>query len=255
MLCIGREEGHAMARSTVSDGALVYRRISLQPGIPTLKALEEAVYASSWLLSDFERVSILVDTPDVTFVPEAFGDDGIMAAASTAQLAGDGRKVLTDKGCRPSTVWSIDEGVHNFLQRTFPTASIAHVLRPLLCYLGSQASRGNRRKIYAHFDSGRRLDIMVYDAAGEPVFVSSKTADNEKDALYYIMATAQTTGFDAEADQLMLCGDSKRRHAVMPLLRRYVRHVMPLIFPSRLANAGHEVFEAPFPLIIMPLCE
>lgn len=255
MLCIGREEVHAMARSTVSDGALVYRRISLQPGIPTLKALEEAVYASSWLLSDFERVGILIDTPDVTFVPEDFGDDGMMAAASTAQLAGDSRKVLTDNGCRPSTVWSIDEGVHNFLQRTFPTASIAHVLRPLMCYVGSQASRGNRRKIYAHFDSGRRLDIMVYDAAGAPVFVSSKTADNEKDALYYIMATAQTTGFDAEADQLMLCGDSKRRHAVMPLLRRYVRHVMPLIFPSRLANAGREVFEAPFPLIIMPLCE
>lgn len=99
------------------------------------------------------------------------------------------------------------------------------------------------------------MDIIAYDSAGKLTMSTSKEWETETDARYYIIATARTAGFDAETDELLLCGDSSLRHAVTSALSRYVRHVMPLIFPSAALRAGKEAFKAPFPLIILPLCE
>jgi hypothetical protein len=45
------------------------------------------------------------------------------------------------------------------------------------------------------------------------------------------------------------------REAIMPELRRYINYVMPVIFPSAMFRAGREAMNAPFELIVLPLCE
>lgn len=251
---------HAVMTSTVADASMIYKRLPLDSSMPLHRAIEEVVYANPDLLSDFGRINILVDTTSYTLLPESvdcaaediaeitqIGYSGTEAPSITADSVASGVRV----------VWSIPEKTRQFLARTFRNAPAQHFLTILLKYLGRQGDISNRAKVFAHLTdaSPRRLDILAYDASGHLKMATSKEWETETDALYYILATARTTGFDAETDELLLCGDSALRHAVTPALSRYVRHVMPLIFPSAALRAGKEAFKVPFPLIILPLCE
>lgn len=56
-------------------------------------------------------------------------------------------------------------------------------------------------------------------------------------------------------DELQLSGDKNLRNEITPLMREYITYVMPTIFPSHLFELGEETHEAPFDLVILPLCE
>lgn len=63
------------------------------------------------------------------------------------------------------------------------------------------------------------------------------------------------TGLDAATDNIYLCGDTSARLALAPELSRYAANVLPFIFPSAALRGGHDALKAPFPLILIPLCE
>jgi hypothetical protein len=56
-------------------------------------------------------------------------------------------------------------------------------------------------------------------------------------------------------DEIILAGDPASRAALSPLLRRYVRYVMPAIFPSTMFRAGRAALRTPFELVVAPLVE
>ena len=251
---------HAVMISTVADASMIYKRLPLDTSMPLHRAIEEVVYANPDLLADFGKINILVDTPAYTLVPAdadctpeniaeitQIGYSGTETPAVSADVAASGVQ----------TVWAMPEQARQFLARTFRNAPVQHSLTMLLKYLGRKGELTNRARVFAHLTDGspRRMDIIAYDSAGKLTMSTSKEWETETDARYYIIATARTAGFDAETDELLLCGDSSLRHAVTSALSRYVRHVMPLIFPSAALRAGKEAFKAPFPLIILPLCE
>ncbi|MDE6135730.1 MAG: DUF3822 family protein, partial [Muribaculaceae bacterium] len=133
---------------------------------------------------------------------------------------------------------------------------VCHVT-PLLRYFSRKTLLGNTAKLYAHFNSGsaRSVDILVFGPDGSPSMISSHPATSGTDAVYYILASAKACGLAFDSDEILICGDAAMRDAVMPTLRRYFNYVMPVIFPSAAFRAGREALKAPFPLIILPLCE
>ncbi len=251
---------HAVMTSTVADSSLIYKRLPLDATLPLHRALEEAVYANPDLLSDFGSTTVLVDTEAYTIVPEDIdlSADELAEITHIGQDSDAGLAVFADtpaSGAR--VVWTMHSDASNFLARTFRNAPMLHSMTILLRYFGRQDCMSNRAKVFVHLLEGtpRRIDVVAYDAVGRLVMATSKPWEADTDVLYYALASARLAGFDAESDEMLLCGDGSLRHAVTPLLSRYVRHVMPLIFPSAALRAGKEAFKAPFPLIILPLCE
>lgn len=261
-LCLEVAPGvlHAVMTSTVADSSLLYRRLPLDASLPLHQALEETVYANPDLLADFGHIDILVDTEAYTLIPEdvgleagitgeitQIGHNGLSVPAVAMDAAASGVKV----------VWAMPEDARQFLARTFRNVPVRHVMSLLLKYFGRTDGMSNRAKVFVHIGDGtpRRVDIAAYDAGGRLAMATSKQWETDTDVLYYALASARIAGFDVENDEMLLCGDGALRHAVTPLLSRYVRHVMPMIFPSAALRAGKEAFKAPFPLIILPLCE
>lgn len=251
---------HAVITSTVADSSLVYRRLPLDNSLPLHKALEEIVYATPELLADYGKIDILVDNESYTLVPEEISCDNA-AIADMTQLCKDEDEEPVVEADGPvagaKVVWAMPEKARQFLARTFRNAPVSHSMSMLLRYWSRKDDMSNRVKVFAYLTDGtpRRIDLAAFDAGGHLVMATSKTWAADTDALYYILASARPAGFDAATDELLLCGDSALRMALTPLLSRYVRHVMPLIFPSAAMRAGKEAFKAPFPLIILPLCE
>ena len=258
----GCEALRAVVSSTVEDSSLMHFTLPLDPTVPLLRSLEEAIYATPVLLSDFGKVEVLIRTDAYTLVPSALDAEGCRAAASIAALtadAGGPTCVMTDDTgtALARVVWTVADDVVAFLRRTFRNPDIMCHITPLLRYFSRKTLLGNSAKLYVHFNPGaaRTADLIVFNPEGSLECAASHPCPTDTDAAYFILATARACGFSMTADEILICGDGSMRDAIMPLLRRYAAYVMPVIFPSIAFRAGREALKAPFPLIILPLCE
>ena len=68
-------------------------------------------------------------------------------------------------------------------------------------------------------------------------------------------AAARELEFDNSTDRLIVSGDADIRDRLLPLLRKYVSYVMPMIFPSDIFKLGRDALNAPFELIAIPLLD
>lgn len=260
VLGISSEQVHAIATSTVADSSMIYRRLPLQPGCDLSAALEEAIYTSPWVLSDFGRIDIAVSTPDFTVVPAGLNADVIETCTRLSCIADQDMADLTsfaDHTEQTSVLWAFDTPACHFLARTFRNAPMQHTSTPMLRYFTRLAAQGNGAKIYVylHGQNSRQIELTAYRKGARTALVTQKTVSSDTDALYYILGVAKLIDFDVENDHVLVFGDAADRTRLTTLAGRYLRHVMPLIFPSAALRAGRDAFKAPFPLIILPLCE
>lgn len=248
----------ALARSTVDDSALLNFALPLDPlaANPTA-ALEEAVYSVPALLSDFGRVDVVVRTGAFTVVPDVLDEGGRMAAAECAGIVGDSDTLHADTlpDCEAAVMWSLPSDTANFLARTFRNPRLHSHIGVLARYFGRKSAMGNCGKTFVHFNGMESIDIVAFGADGRLLTLVTRQAATDNDALYFILATLGANRFAVETDELLLCGDRRRRESLSPTLRRYVRSVLPVIFPSAAYRAGGDAMDAPFPLVILPLCE
>lgn len=251
----------AVAYSTVEDNTLLSFAVPLDPTAASpLKALEDAVYSTPVLLSDFGKVDVVVRCSSFTVVPAQLDAGACRAAALCAGILDDDTFVLqTDviEGADVKIVWTLEAGRANFLARTFRNPAVHHHLAPLARHFGRKTSMGNTGKTFVHMHSGATaaVDIVAYGSDSRLLLMTSKEVYADADALYFILAVLRNIGLNPAADEVLLCGDAVRREALMPVLRTYVASVMPLIFPSAAYRAGHKALSSPFPLVILPLCE
>lgn len=251
----------AVVWSTVEESTLVHFSVPLNPTLPPVKALEEAVYATPVLLSDFGRVDVIIRTGQFLTLPAGLDGDVSENLLEYCRLidANDDVTAMSDNaGPDVSMAWVADAGLMRFLARTFRNPRVLPHMAVLMRYFSSRSMLGNSGKVYVHFHQGaetRNADIMIYGTDGRPALVACRSFHTDEDALYYILASMKESGLDFRADEILLCGNASTRDAVMPLLRRYVTSVMPVIFPSAAFRAGRQALSAPFPLVILPLCE
>lgn len=247
---------HAMERSKVDDSDCTSYPVTLDPTAgSTLAALEEAVYSVPSLLSDYAQVDVLFRTPSFTIVPSALKESA-EAVATIAGILGedDVLHIDTISGVDALMVWTLPTDIHNFIARTFRNPRLRHPLSILGSYFARKCPLGNSAKTFVHFNGNSSVDIIAFSSDGRLLSMGTKTTPTDNDALYMILATLRDNHFGMGTDELFLCGDHARREVLTPTLRRYIRSVLPLIFPSTAYRTG-DAASAPFPLIILPLCE
>lgn len=240
-LCILADAGglHAAAWSVADASEPAGARIPLPDR--SLSALEEAVYSVPGLLADFRRVDIVWRTDAATVVPADLDEGAGHDAAAVAGIWTDDasaclcRSPMAAAGA--DVVWTLPADIANFLGRTFRNPRFHHPLAVLGRAFADRTARGNCAKVFAHFGGADSVDIACFDAAGRLLALTSRRTPADSDALYFILAFFQNFGMDPETDQVLLCGAMNRRQSLTPLLRRYVRKVLPLILGPG-ADAG-----------------
>lgn len=253
---IDRDMLHVMAFSPRENDSLIYRALPLGTGAPSrLKAIEDTVYDNPMLLNDFARIDCLISTSRFILTP----DDDSPADDSFALL----RKVFppdrhTDLAAdgMGGFYMQVDEDVLRFLRRTFAGVRVSHPLVPLINYfthIARQSSSAAARHMYASFHADH-IDIVATDR-GQLMMANSFYYSEPLDIVYYILACRQQLGFDPENDPLFLTGDATSREEAAATLHRYVRHIMPVIFPSVMLKYGKDAMNAPFDLTALSLCE
>ncbi len=242
--------------SGVEDNSLIWHRIDLDAAAGTpLKALEDAVYQNPLLLADFSAIDVLIDTPRRLVVPaHAAAADSIEKMFAELYPDEQYEIIATPIDSNGTTIAIADDVERiNFIRRTFNNPHIADRIVPLCRYFGIKNRLGNAGKFHIHL-SDESIDIIAYGADGL-LMANTFASTDANDDLYYVLAAARSLDFDNNNDQMLLSGNAARREALIPLLRRYISYVMPVIFPSAMFKAGKDSLSAPFELITLPLCE
>lgn len=248
--------------SPVEENSLIHECLPLDSALSPLAAFEELVYENPLLLSDFRKVDIIIDTPRYTFLPSDCATDEVCGQAVRTlwpQVSLSARAIPVSDTL-DTLVMGIDPGMAAFISRTFLDAVPSHPMAVLAKYFRRISAQGNTGKIYARL-APAAVDVIAFRTAdarsgASPLRVAcSYPAPTPDDAAYFILASARQAGFDLDVDEIMLCGDTRIREQVAPKLRAFARFVMPVIFPSEIFKAGKAALEAPFELVILPLCE
>lgn len=193
------------------------------------KILEEAVYNSPSLLSDYTRIDVVADTERFVLVPSELASDETAVSKVIGLLWPDetDEPVTVDLCCSAAFLSLFGKGLVGFVSRTFPSGALHHRLAMLTSYFMSRPAPVNHLKLYAHFEASSRIDIVVLDSRG-PVMVNSFKCESIDDAVYYIMAAVKDSGFDALDDEMIVCGDFQSCTEATDVLRQYINSVMPL---------------------------
>lgn len=261
-LRVGPAALDAVIYSPLHEGSLIHRNIPLDRSATSqLKAVEAAVYDNRLLLQDFARVWCVVESRNAVILPPGLdnqADDEAESARSSIFGAmfpalDSADTFLSPTGMQGVAVMAAAEpGLTAFLRRTWFNATVCHHLSPLCRYFLNGGARGPGRRLCANLRPGA-VDVVASDG-GRLVMANSFDTPTPADAAYFILAAGKLPGLDGRCE-VMLAGNPALREAVGPLLRRYVPVVMPVIFPSQMFRAGREALEAPFDLIVLPLCE
>lgn len=217
---------------------------------------QEGVYRNPLLLSDFRKVTVLVDSPRYLLLPAEVEDERLVEElfrrAFPAGETGETEQLLINDlpGLDCRMVFALPEKTLGFIRRTFNNPEVMHPLVALARYFRSRCNGRTRGKMLVNLVEGRTDIVILGDNA--PLLVNSYRVREPMDTLYYVMAARESVRLGA-SDELILAGDTRRRGEVAPLLRRYIRYVMPAIIPSAMLKAGRAALSTPFELVVTPM--
>ena len=103
-------------------------------------------------------------------------------------------------------------------------------------------------------DLPESMDVAIY-RDGHLQCANTYPFDRVEDAGYYALNAWRTHGLDQLTDELQLMGDGAKRGEITPMLREYVKYVMPAVYPAAAMQLGRNAMQAPLELILLALCE
>lgn len=245
--------------SSMEDNSLSFGEIPFSGSEENaVKEVEAAVYDHRFFLYGYGRRAVLSDSLHFLLIPDEFsacGDYEECRKYYRYVYPDDNLTIITNRIERygATLAFGIEPALDSFLRRTFDNPEVLHLLTPLLKFVGQKEELGTSGRMFVYFNDG-----MVEIAAlknGRLVCANFFKFAELSDAFYYIMNVWQTIGFDVDADEMHIFGEKRYRKALLGELRKYVRTVVQSIFPARLLRTGRNAMDAPFDLIVLPLCE
>lgn len=226
-----------------------------------LKALEDIVYDNPLLLCDFRRVDCLLDNNATLLMPAGMEPSAIAAMMRAVDADAPAGEAIDESmldsypagADNAEAVTERDDDLTAFLRRTFYNIRFDSRLGMLCRYFLGESTGTKQHRVYVPVRRNR-LTVIAFD--GDSLLMANDFRfTSDIDAAYYIMASLSNLGIDpAEADiNVGTVGASSEE--LTSILRRYIPSLRPLPFPTLRYRASKSTLQAPYELIIRPLCE
>ena len=226
------------------------------PDHERVKTIENAVYDNPVLLDDYKRVRVLVAAQHFVVLPPDTTDDQasrLLAVAYPESAADTEAVVCRMPRCGQVIAFEMPKGLRSFLDRTFNTPQVYHHLYPLCEHYYRLNSGSGISRMFLNLHENA-MDVVVY-RRGELLMANTYPFTNLDDAAYFALHVWQSLELDQQVDEIQLTGRREHREELTASLRRYVKYVMPAIYPAAALRLGHDAALAPFDLILLSQCE
>lgn len=220
----------------------------------SLQGLEDAIYNTPVLLNEYKRVRVVVHSQHFVLLPSQCSDEDAMSLVLHAFPGQDEEAAvctLPQHGVK--IAYLMPRGMQAFLGRTFSYPMTYHHLMPLCEYFKEQDRDSDISRMFLNVERDK-MDLAIY-RKGEFLCANTYPYTNVQDAAYFAMNAWRTYSLDQLTDELQLMGDNEVRAAMTPELRKYVKYVMPAVYPAAAMRLGRNAMQAPLELILLALCE
>lgn len=221
----------------------------------SLKALEDAFYDTPQLLNEYKRVRVVVHSRHFVLLPGDTPDDDCIELVHVAFPADDGDAavcLLPLNGVK--IAYLMPRGLQAFLGRTLNcNDNVYHHLYPLCEHFKDLNRSDDISRMFLNL-TAETMDLAIY-RQGRFMCANSYQFTNAQDAAYFALNAWRTHGLDQLTDEMQLTGDRTMRAAMTPMLREFVKFVMPAVYPAAAMRLGRNAMQAPLELILLALCE
>ena len=220
----------------------------------SLQALEDAVYDTPELLNDYQRVRVVVHPRHFVLLPHETTDADCASLLREAFPHQDGEISICpmpDNDVKMACL--LPQGMQAFLGRTFNYPMVYPHLAPLCEHFKALGHDDGRARMFLHM-TDNRLDLAIYRDS-KLMCANSYPFTDAKDAAYFALAAWRVHELCQLTDELQLLGSSDLQATMTPMLREYVKHVIPAVYPAAAMRLGRNAMQAPFELILLALCE
>lgn len=245
--------------SVTGDNTLLYRSYPLSdPSRSAVGMIEDIIYDNPLLLSDFRRTYCIAETRRSLTVPTDGGKpEEAGMAGMLARLYPDleGETIVSRNATSNSAfVYALPRDLLGFLRRTYPAGlTVESHLTALTRYFATRPGGGNSIRAVANLRADS-LDIVVLSGS-RLLMANTFACPHLTDALYYILASRHQLGLDPRTDAMLLAGNQAMREQLTPIFARVCGKGDACNLPPQMFRAGKEALEAPFDMIVSPLCE
>lgn len=258
VLMVSPESLYVALYPPVAREEIMWREFRFDAAAPSpLKALEDIIYDNPLLLCDFRQVDCILDTPEYLFVPaDTPSDDYELLLSAVKPDAASAEVLPQPAGPDAMMLQSLQPDIIAFLKRTFYNITFRSRLSLLVNYFSAPQRELTERRAVALID-GQRLTLLAFDGR-RMLAANDFSFSTAADAAYYVMASLQRLRFDTSDPSFTLAihGQSMTADGTLAaILRPYVTNIRAVPFPSLRYRASKSTLQAPFPLLIAPLCE
>ncbi|MCM1402142.1 MAG: DUF3822 family protein [Bacteroides sp.] len=223
-----------------------------------LKALEEAVYDNSLLLSDFRRVDCILDVPERIIVPaEVTTEDAEKLLIAQNPAMTNNREIMQfPLGEQEKLVLAPEADFIAFLKRTFYNVKFHSRQAILINYFSEHLKEFNDRCAVV-LVRNKQLTLIAFEKE-KLMAANDFKFETNTDAAYYVLASLQSIGFtpnEEEFDVAFYGQSLTDENSVAGILRKYVKNLKAVPFPTLRFRASKLTLQSPFPLLILPTCE
>ena len=220
----------------------------------SLQALEDAIYDTPQLLGEYKRARVVVHSSHYVLLPADVADEDCMMLVRQAFHGDDGDGAVCDMTASGvKLAFLMPRGMQAFLGRTFNYPVVCHHLMPLCEHLKGVSRDADSSRMFLNLRQ-ESMDAVIY-RDGHWEMAGTYPVTNAQDAAYFALNAWRSHGLDQLTDEMQLMGDGQLRTAMMPLLREYVKYVMPAVYPAAAMRLGRNAMQAPLELIMLALCE
>lgn len=237
------------------DDSLRSECVALSGAGDTLQALEQAVYGHEELLQPFKRTYILLPTQHFVVVPNEVATLSDNTVFFNSMYGKCDETVIESRMPHNGALMlsGHDKRMISFLTRTIDRPTLLHPLTALSEYFYRKSRIGAQRKMYVHLYKGA-MDVVCFGREGL-LLANTFACSHANDAAYHVLNVWQQLQLDQRNDEIHIAGEVEMRRDLSALLRKYIRTVVPVIFPTNTLALGSHAMQLPFDLIALSLCE
>jgi hypothetical protein len=199
---------------------------------------EKVISGHSWMLGNFRKVRIILETRGMSLVPALFFDPEVTESylRLTTEFAAD-EKVRFDRLSAMDlvNVFNVPSSLIGQIEKLFPSASVHHLSTSLISALTMlYKNQFEPEKVFLNLRKDQ-FDLLVFNEQG-PLYCNAFSYAVPEDVAYYLIFVMEQLSLNPENVSLVLYGEIEKHSPLFDLLYKYIRNIG---FGRRNENAGY----------------
>lgn len=217
--------------------------------------IKEFFFTHEWLTLTFQKLYVIEAQADFTIVPLAFYIEQNKDRLFPFVCGHHEDKVISSewKDAKQVILYSMNKELYDFCLRSLNAPTFICSQIPLFKWWRNESLNKIFKQIHLSIDNGK-LNIACF-AQGSLLFSNYYHVKNLEDMLYYTLYIWKQFNWNAECDQVHICGDANLVNDFAAALRTYIRQVNILGIPSDIYLMGDDLLNAPIDIIALSINE